>query len=109
MGDLSGGQKSKVELVRKVFLEEQCPRVLLIDETFAPLDPDSKSLVMQRLKNFCSNSIVLVIYHFDADVTKVTEGSEESASKEDECVPSSNFFDANLHVKDGNLMLRSVC
>ena len=64
---------------------------------------------MQRLKNFCRNSIVLVIYHFDADVTKVTEGNKEDIRKEDDCVPSSNFFDASLHVKDGNLLLRSVC
>ena len=28
--ELSGGQKSKVELVRKVFLREHCPSVLLI-------------------------------------------------------------------------------
>jgi ABC-type multidrug transport system fused ATPase/permease subunit len=102
--DLSGGQKSKVELVRKVFLEERCPNVLLIDETFAPLDPDSKSLIMQKLKEFCSNSIVLVIYHADV---KVTEGNEEI--EDDACVPSSNFFDANLHVEDGALLLRSVC
>jgi len=102
--DLSGGQKSKVELVRKVFLEEQCPEVLFIDETFAPLDPDSKNLVMQKLKNFCANSILLVIYHADV---KVTEGNEEI--EEEKCVQSSNFFDANLHVEDGRLMLRSVC
>jgi len=58
--ELSGGQKSKVELVRKVFLRERCPSVLLIDETMAPLDPASKSQVMARLKDFCSDSVVLV-------------------------------------------------
>ncbi len=31
-GELSGGQKSKVELVRKVFLRDFCPSVLLIGE-----------------------------------------------------------------------------
>lgn len=91
--DLSGGQKSKVELVRKVFLAEQCPKVLLIDETFAPLDPDSKSLVMQKLKNFCRDSIVIVIYHADV---KVAEGEEQD--KDVACVESSNFFDSNIHV-----------
>jgi hypothetical protein len=30
--ELSGGQKSKVELVRKVFLRDHCPSVLLIGE-----------------------------------------------------------------------------
>jgi len=103
-GDLSGGQKSKVELVRKVFLADECPKILLIDETFAPLDPDSKSLVMGKLKDFCSNSIVLVIYHADV---KIDEKGEEA--EEESCVPSSNFFDSNLHVEDGILSLRSVC
>eukprot|EP00555_Chaetoceros_dichaeta_P012973 CAMPEP_0198265076 /NCGR_PEP_ID=MMETSP1447-20131203/20056_1 /TAXON_ID=420782 /ORGANISM="Chaetoceros dichaeta, Strain CCMP1751" /LENGTH=663 /DNA_ID=CAMNT_0043954341 /DNA_START=604 /DNA_END=2595 /DNA_ORIENTATION=- len=103
-GDLSGGQKSKVELVRKVFLANECPKILLIDETFAPLDPDSKSLVMGKLKDFCSNSIVLVIYHADVQIDEKGEEAEEEA-----CVPSSNFFDSNLHVEDGILSLRSVC
>jgi ABC-type Mn2+/Zn2+ transport system ATPase subunit len=102
--DLSGGQKSKVELVRKVFLAEHCPRVLLIDETFAPLDPESKNLVMQKLKSFCSESIVLVIYH--ADVKK-SEGEE--ASEDLTCVESSNFFDNNVHVENGSLVIRPVC
>ena len=104
--DLSGGQKSKVELVRKVFLHEKCPNVLLIDETFAPLDPDSKNLVMQKIKEFCSDSIVLVIYHADV---KVKEGSMKDESEDDACVHSSNFFDANLHVSEGQLILRPVC
>jgi len=105
--DLSGGQKSKVELVRKVFLEDRCPNILLIDETFAPLDPDSKSLIMQKLKQFCSDSIVLVIYHADVKDVKATPGAEEV--EVDACVQSSNFFDANLHVENGMLKLRSVC
>jgi ABC-type Mn2+/Zn2+ transport system ATPase subunit len=102
--DLSGGQKSKVELVRKVFLADRCPRVLLIDETFAPLDPDSKNLVMQKLKDFCTESIVLVIYHADV---KVAEGEEES--EDIACVESSNFFGSNIHVENGSLILRPVC
>eukprot|EP01083_Nonionella_stella_P217532 780957_1 len=104
--DLSGGQKSKVELVRKVFLEDKCPRVLLIDETFAPLDPESKNLVMQRLKSFCSDSIVLVIYHADV---KVSESEDSDLSSENACVESSNFFTDNLHVEDGALKVRPVC
>lgn len=87
-------------------MEEECPKVLLIDETFAPLDPDSKSLVMQNLKEFCTDSVVIVIYHFDADVNNSKDGSQ---SANDACVPSSNFFDANLHVQDGSLDLRAVC
>jgi len=117
--DLSGGQKSKVELVRKVFLADRCPSVLLIDETFAPLDPDSKNLVMQKLKSFCSESIVLVIYHADVKKTNGVEGSSNSSDSDSDdqndnddnlaCVESSQFFDHNIHVENGSLILRPVC
>ena len=97
--DLSGGQKSKVELVRKVFLHDSCPSVLLIDETMAPLDPTSKGLVMSKLKAFCQGSVVIVIYH--TDVTDDDDGVE--------CVPGNNFFDANLHLENRTLKTRPLC
>ncbi|CAB9516856.1 expressed unknown protein [Seminavis robusta] len=103
-GDLSGGQKSKVELVRKVFLEERCPDVVLIDETFAPLDPTSKLLVMSKLKEFCKGSIVIVIYHAD-----IGHGQETEGGKTVECVPSSDFFDHNIHLENQVIQLRPVC
>lgn len=84
----------------KVFLHDTCPGVLLIDETMAPLDPTSKSLVMLRLKEFCSESVVIVIYHTDV---------QESADGETECVPSSNFFDHNIHLENRTLNFRAVC
>ena len=102
--DLSGGQKSKVELVRKVFLEDKCPSVVLIDETLAPLDPTSKSLVMAKLKEFCKGSIIIVIYHAD-----IGHGQETSDGGKVECVPSSNFFDHNLHLENQNIKVRPVC
>jgi len=102
-GDLSGGQKSKVELVRKVFLHDHCPDVLLVDETMAPLDPASKSLVMAKLKSFCSESIVIVIYHTDVGQGKEVEG------KAIECVPSNNFFDKNIHLEMGAIHIRETC
>lgn len=103
--DLSGGQKSKVELVRKVFLMDECPHVLLIDETMAPLDPRSKSLVMAKIKTFCAGSVVLVIYHTDVGRDKESEESGEVI----ECVPSNDFFDGNIHVEDKMMHLRPVC
>jgi energy-coupling factor transporter ATP-binding protein EcfA2 len=103
-GDLSGGQKSKVELVRKVFLMDECPRALLIDETMAPLDPRSKSLVMAQLKTFCSDSVVIVIYHTD-----VGRESEDDEGEMVECVPSNDFFDGNIHVENKIMHLRPVC
>ncbi|CAK0832313.1 unnamed protein product, partial [Prorocentrum cordatum] len=50
-GELSGGEKCKVEFIRKVFLRPRCPSVLLIDEAFAPLDPASKRSVQEKLKD----------------------------------------------------------
>lgn len=103
--DLSGGQKSKVELVRKVFLQEKCPDALLVDETMAPLDPESKSLVMAKLKQFCDESIIIVIYHTD-----VGRDTDSGPDKEPEtCVPSNNFFDANIHLEKGFVNIRKTC
>lgn len=85
-------------------LHEKCPEVLLIDETMAPLDPESKNLVMSKLKEFCRESIVLVIYHSDV----APEQTNDNGAPLD-CVPSSGFFDHNLHVENGYLIQRSVC
>ncbi len=60
---------------------------------------------MQKIKEFCVDSIVLVIYHADV---KVMEGVEKEV-EDDTCVHSSNFFDANIHVSQGKLLLRPVC
>lgn len=102
-GDLSGGQKSKVELTRIVFLRDSCPDVLLIDETFAPLDPTSKELVMTKLKQFCGDSIIIVIYHTDVGQGKTHEG------KRVDCVPSNKFFDRNIHLENGIVHVRETC
>lgn len=107
--ELSGGQKSKVELVRKVFLRDECPSVLLVDETMAPLDPTSKSQVMSKLKEFCDKSVVLVIYHTDVGRVEATDDDTPEAASAEECVPSNNFFDHNLHVVDKHLTTRPVC
>jgi hypothetical protein len=89
---------------------------LLIDETLAPLDPTSKVLVMQRIKAFCSGSIVIVIYHNDVADNAVDfladESNDDRSFAEDisqTCVPSNNFFDDNLHVENGILIRRSLC
>jgi ABC-type Mn2+/Zn2+ transport system ATPase subunit len=103
--DLSGGQKSKMELVRKVFLHDRCPDVLLIDETMAPLDPSSKSLVMGKLKEFCGRSVVIVIYH--TDVGRETTAGQGGGSVE--CIPSNDFFNKNIHLEAGVVHLRNVC
>jgi len=93
-GALSGGQRGKVEFIRKVFLRERCPGVLLIDEAFAPLDPNSKMLVQRKLKEFCTDSVVLVIYH---------GGSRET------CVTAEGFFDEALHFGNSTASLTATC
>jgi ABC-type dipeptide/oligopeptide/nickel transport system ATPase component len=109
--DLSGGQKSKVELVRLVFIQDQCPDVLLVDETMAPLDPASKSLVMKKLKDFCSRSIIIVIYHTDVQLhtTSTPSSSNGGGINGEDCVPSNDFFDQNLHLEHGLLHIRPTC
>lgn len=92
--ELSGGQRVKVEFIRKVFLKGTCPKVLLLDEAFAPLDPKSKAVVQHKLKEFCSQSVVLAIYHSDAK-----EG----------CVRSGDFFDGSLHFENGTATLVETC
>lgn len=64
-GELSGGQRVKLALIRAVLLRSTCPPLLLLDESLAPLDPASKLLVIRELQRFCAQSLVLLIYHAD--------------------------------------------
>lgn len=73
----------------------------------APLDPASKSQVMSRLKQFCNESVVLVIYHTDVG-RNADEGATNYVGKR-ECVPSNNFFNHNIHVENKHLIHRPVC
>ena len=91
---LSGGQRSKAELISQIFLRHKCPDIVLIDEALAPLDADSKILVQQKLKSFCSESVLLVIHHMDSH---------------SQCVSSGGFFDDNLHFENGTASLIGTC
>mmetsp|Transcript_18402 Transcript_18402/g.41984 ORF Transcript_18402/g.41984 Transcript_18402/m.41984 type:complete len:957 (-) Transcript_18402:440-3310(-) len=116
-GSLSGGQRSKAEFVRSVFLAPECPDLVLIDEGFAALDPRSKAVVQSRLKRFCSKSLLLVVYHSDTEESAIdspldlsldsTGGSSNSTAHG--CVPSNGFFTLNLHVEQGVARLRPLC
>lgn len=92
-GMLSGGQKIKVEMVQKLFLQERCPGLVLIDEAFAPLDPTSKLAVQKQLKAFCSQSLILAIYHSDASESCIT----------------GSFFDDVLHFANGTASVTPRC
>jgi len=91
---LSGGQKVKVEFMRKVFLRSSCPDVLLLDEAFAPLDPRSRAAVQNKLKTFCRHSIILVIHHSEPGGT---------------CLHSADFFDGHLDFANGTAELKDMC
>lgn len=58
LGDLSGGQKSKVAFARLLYSN---PEILLLDEPTNHLDIDSKDYIIQYLKHY--NGMVLVISH----------------------------------------------
>lgn len=76
----------------------------------APLDPRSKSQVMSKLKAFCKDSIVLVIYHTDvSSLSSSDDGGTVTNDDDTTCTPSNSFFDYNLHVVDKQLFTRPVC
>ena len=85
--------------MRSVFLSATCPEVLLVDETLAPLDPQSKRDVMSKLKRFCRDSLLLVIYHADGGVGAETK----------QCVQTQNFFDGNIHFENNTITYRPLC
>ena len=120
---MSSGQRIKLELIRSIFLREACPEVLLLDEALAPLDPWSKQYVMRRLRSFCSESLVLVIYHADPreeetgeveagvddtgaavdedSVTKNVSSSSRGSARADVCgAGGGSFFDGMMHFSD---------
>lgn len=98
--ELSGGQKVKMELIRRVFLRDTCPHILLLDEVFSPLDPSSKLLVQNKLSSFCPASTILVIFHADA----TTQGYEIL----NQCGPTHSFFcGGQIHFDSGKVVLKS--
>ena len=63
-------------------------------------------MVMSRIRTFCGESVVLVIYHTDVG-RSVAGGAGEA--EDVECVPSNDFFGHNLHVEDQMLTMRPMC
>ena len=50
---------------------------------------------MSKIKKYCENSLLLVIYHTDRN--------------DEKCVKKQYFFEANLHFSDGQAKLRPLC
>ena len=91
--ELSGGQKKKLFLVKE-FIE--CPSILVMDETFSPLDPSSRSMVIDEIKDSCLNkSIIIVVWHQD----KNTDGTS--------CVVNTSF-DYEIHIQNGEFLFGEV-
>ena len=90
--DLSGGQRIKVELIKNIFFKDKCPEVLLLDETFGPLDSTSRQSVQSKIQEFCGDSIIVAIHHTDPG----------------DCVGSMGFFDEVIQFnKTGNISVVS--
>ncbi len=75
---LSGGQRQRVAIARAMMNN---PRVLFADEPTASLDHENAYLIMDRLKEYAKDRLVLVITHDtsiikDADmIVKIWDGS----------------------------------
>lgn len=91
--ELSGGQIKKVQMMQMVFIPETCPKILLLDETMGPLDPESKKILQEKLIEHCPDSLILAVYHYD---------------NVKDCV-SAEFFDSNIHFEDGTASVRELC
>jgi len=90
---LSGGQKKKLFMV-KPFIE--CPKVLIMDETFGPLDPPARSVLMNKIDNSCLNeTLILIVWHQDHNKDGTT------------CVKDT-FFDYELHIQNETFVLGQV-
>lgn len=93
-GDLSGGQVKKIQLMQQVFLPDECPKVLLMDEVMGPLDPESKTIVEQMIMDRCKNSLIISVHHYDGNVS---------------CAPNDGIYDHNLHFENGTAAERPLC
>lgn len=91
--DLSGGQKKKLFLIREFF---DCPKVLIADEIFGPLDPTARHLVMNKIENSClKDSLLLIVLHQDKNPDNTT------------CVKET-FFDYELHLQNESASIGKV-
>ncbi len=68
IGKLSGGEQQKVFLARAL---AQDADILMLDEPFSNLDTDSRSMVLDILRNYKQrkNATILVVSHFLSDVS----------------------------------------
>ena len=70
--DLSGGQKRRVAIAGVIAME---PKVLILDEPTAGLDPRGRDLILQMIAHYrkATGSTVLLVSHSMEDVAKYCE------------------------------------
>lgn len=91
--DLSGGQKKKLFLIKHLI---ECPKILIMDELFGPLDPAARGLVMNKIELSClKDSLVMVVWHQDKNLDNTS------------CVIEP-FFDYELHLKNEEILTGEV-
>jgi polar amino acid transport system ATP-binding protein len=64
---LSGGQQQRVAIARALGLN---PRVLLLDEATAALDPHNEDKLQQVLKNLCTSDVTIALSSHDMHFVK---------------------------------------
>jgi putative ABC transport system ATP-binding protein len=95
---LSGGQIKKLAFGKLSLLE--CPSIVILDETFAPLDPEAKKNVMKQIKSdIClSKALILVVSHDDINGLKAQNLS---------C--SDSFYTKEFQFKNGTATINKLC
>ena len=57
---LSGGQKQRIALARTIIRK---PQVLILDEATSELDSETESMILNNIKSYLTNSIIIIIAH----------------------------------------------
>lgn len=67
---ISGGEKQRIALAR-VFLKKN--DVLILDEAFGAIDSDSEKVILDRLRKFYKDSLIIIISHRLSTIKGVDE------------------------------------
>lgn len=58
--ELSGGMKRRTAVIRAVLAN---PDILVLDEAFKGLDDESRDIVIQYIRKFCENKVIILVSH----------------------------------------------